>query len=171
MQPSIGAGITAFISSSISQINSHIDCITNSQCMQTASRGNGVCTEGAEDWDSVDCGLCTPSGVCNTPAGSCGSIQGTDNCSSSCTVVNTCGLGEFCNSGTCVSCTTICSTPGPTFKEWMVVEMLVLGQSDVVQASCAIMELVKLNPCARLSKKKCKGSCTFQGGLCHSIIC
>jgi hypothetical protein len=33
---------------------------------------------------------------------------------------------------------------GPTFKEWMVVEMLVLGQSDVVQASCAIMELVKL---------------------------
>jgi hypothetical protein len=33
---------------------------------------------------------------------------------------------------------------GPTFKERIVVEMLVLGQSDVVQVSCAIMELVKL---------------------------
>ena len=56
MQPSIGNGVTAFSSSSITQINSHIDPITNQLCVQTATQGDGVCTEGAEDWDSADCG-------------------------------------------------------------------------------------------------------------------
>jgi hypothetical protein len=174
MQPSIGAGITAFSSSSISQINSHIDRITNSQCVQTASRGNGVCTEGAEDWDSVDCGLCTPSGVCNTPAGSCGSVQGTDNCGGSCTIVNTCGSGEFCNSGTCVSCTTICSTPAGSCGS-NIQGTDGCGNACSRTVGCSSGQLCnngtcQVDPCARLSKKKCKGSCTFQGGLCRSIV-
>ena len=135
MQPSISNGVTAFSPSSISQINSHIDPITNSQCVQTAIRGNGVCTQGAEDWDFVDCGSCTPSpGVCNTPAGSCGSVQGTDTCGGSCTVFNL--DAARLNSAT-VEHVSPAPTPfaprplalvGPTLEEPIAAEMLVLLQ-------------------------------------------
>lgn len=55
MMPSLGDSVVEFSPNSINLIDSHIDSITNDDCVQTAVSGDSTCTQGAEVWD-LDCG-------------------------------------------------------------------------------------------------------------------